>query len=703
MRLGFLLTGLLFFTACVKQGPSVSKGEAVDGGGTTGTTSGGTTTGSPSTGSDPLASEAWHLENTGQTSFSEGGGVAGEDISLKEVHSTLNILGRGIRIAVSDSGTQITHPDLSGNALSGEHRNYIFPTPTNWYNASPQPSGNDAHGTAVAGLVSAVGWNGIGSRGVAPSSKFAAFKFVVDYPDTETEESYLAKQIDTLYGNFDIFNMSYGVDGRAFFAEEPTVEDALIYGVTELRNGKGSLYIQSAGNSFEDEYTVNICDPICADRTLTVSGNTNAHSELATPYKIVVGAVNALGERASYSTPGSSIWVSAPGGEYGITEPAMITTDIQGCNVGYSYSNINFSGLFDFGQHLFNPRCDYTNRMNGTSSAAPVVSGVVALMLEANPLLSWRDVKHILAETADKVDFNGVNIPLPHPNNEDMLGHDYDYKWIQNKAGKLFSNWYGFGRVNAQEAVEMALTYNLSSLGNFEQTKHENGSWYYDSGEILKEIFDANPSTLEDSIWVGHNFVIENVQIEITTDHPFPGDLSIVLESPGQTESRLLTLNNKIYAEGGLNAFTMSSNAFYGESSEGFWTLKLVDGDNLFGSGDLLRWKILINGHRKSTDLSKPYPPTFITFSANPSASDKTPLFNFSNSDSHLSLLRYEASVERASDGTIVKDWTSLGLESAGHQFSGLTLVSGERYYIKIRAVSSGGVSSVQLKEWVAI
>jgi subtilisin-like proprotein convertase family protein len=380
----------------------------------------------------------------------------------------------------------------------------------------------------------------------------------------------------------------------------------------------------------------------------------------------------------------------------------MITTDIRGCNTGMSYKDIRKGFAFNFGQHFMNRLCDYTNKMNGTSSATPVVAGVVALMLEANRNLTWRDVKHILAETSDEINFDPILASIDHPLGYDLHNYDYDFLWVENKAGYEFSNWYGFGRVNAKKAVEMAATWMSSNLGTFEQTKNSQGIWYYDSGALTsKTILDENAFALEDKIWVGHNFIIENIQISVTTDHPFPGDLGIVLESPQGTESRILNVNSKIYGDG-LDDFIMATNAFYGEESEGFWKIKVVDGDSTFGTGDLLRWKILVNGHRKSTDLNKPYPPTSILFTGAPPSTDKSPIFAFVNSVSS-SVSRYEAQVERASDGLVMKAWTNLGLVNSEHQFSGMALATGVVYQLKIRAINSlGQISSIQLKEWTA-
>ena len=124
IRTSILILLFSLATACVKDDGKVSGADSTSGG-TTGTTSGGSSTGAPSSGlSDPLASEAWHLDNTGSNkAFSSSAGIAGNDINVKEVHADQKILGKNIRIAVSDSGVDILHADLAPNALTGEHRN----------------------------------------------------------------------------------------------------------------------------------------------------------------------------------------------------------------------------------------------------------------------------------------------------------------------------------------------------------------------------------------------------------------------------------------------------------------------------------------------------------------------------------------------------------------------------------------------------
>lgn len=531
-------------------------------------------------GEDPLAEYAWHLDNTGQSSFSGNSGTRGEDLNVTNVHE-LGITGKGIRIAVSDSGTQVSHPDLSGNGLSGEHRSY-YGAPSTWQDADPLPHGGDSHGTAVTGLIASLGWNGIGSRGVAPEAKFAAFYFIGNFQDTTA--SYEARTLDQLSGDFDIFNYSYGYAGCSFFGASSALFEAYKNGATKGRGGLGTIYVKAAGN----EYRGSNADCVRNDNS-TFWGNTNTGEDQNHPYLIMVAAANARGEASSYSSPGSGLWITSTGGEFGDDDPAMITTDLMGCNSGYSFSNDGTSS-FNAGMHSLNPYCNYTSAMNGTSSAAPTLAGVVALMLEANPDLSWRDVKHILAKTATPIKYSTA--ALSHPGGGSLSGHIYDYKYIVNGAGHKFSNTYGFGRADAFAAVKMAQNYS-SPLGRYKETM-TNGLWDYRSGMINLPIPDRSASGVKHSQNVSHTLKIESVQIKVSIDHPLIGNIGVELTSPSGTVSKLLLVNSNI-KDRGLYDYTLLTNAFYGESSKGSWTIKIIDGAN-GNTGRLEYWDLKING-----------------------------------------------------------------------------------------------------------
>jgi len=633
-------------------------------------------------GTDPLFAESWHLLNTGQTSYSTNPGTAGEDVNIEEVHALLH-RGTGVRIAVSDTGVDTTHPDLDDNEIADSHRNYIFSNSSDWHGADPFPSDGEAHGTAVTGLIAAEGWNGVGSRGVAPEALWSAFRYIQDYsPGTSS----IAMQLDQMEGDFDIFNYSYGSSECGFTTLVPSSHAKLLEGVTTLRSGKGAIYVQSAGNGFlASNNTILGCTGYYA--------NTNIDAELTSPHKIIVGAINALGLKASYSTPGSGIWVSAPGGEDGTTDPAMVTTDIQGCSQGLSIRNFLFPTAFDFGSHADNLLCNYTNRMNGTSSAAPVVSGVIALMLEANSDLTFRDVKHILAMTADPIDLIASNT-LTHPGGGalDLLTHTYDLRWTTNNAGRPFSNFYGFGRVNAEEAVNEALIYS-TDLGLYARTIDPNSDLtYYDSGTLVGVTIPNNDFTgIVNSMTSFHNYIIEAVQVEFTTDHPKPRELAVHLISPAGITSRLLNINSGVDGNAIATGTLLMTNAFYNENSEGTWSIQLIDGSNTdVTAASLTNWKLIIHGHKEPIPVGSESPPTAITGLApdvTPSISTTvSPLFTITD-PANASVLRYEVSIVDSSNN-VVADWYSIqNSMTFTTTLQGTNVFADGTYTVKVRSV----------------
>ncbi|MES2527721.1 MAG: S8 family peptidase [Bdellovibrionota bacterium] len=531
-------------------------------------------------GADPLVTQAWHLQNTGQSAFSSGSGIAGNDLKILRAHN-LGYIGRGIRIAVSDSGVETSHPDLSANQLSGEHRSYNG-APSTWHGSSPTPIGSDGHGTAVTGLINAVSGNGIGSMGVAPGAKFAGFYFIGRFQDTSS--SYEARVLDQIIGDFDIFNYSYGYANCFFVPTSAEIFAAYKKGVTTLRDGKGAIYIKAAGNDYKGSNST-----CYQNDSSTFYGNANTNEDQNHPYLVVTAATNASGEASSYSSPGSNVWVSSAGGEFGDAAPAMITTDLQGCSKGFSVSG-SWTSAFNRGQHSLNSLCNYTSAMNGTSSATPTLAGVVALMLEANPDLTWRDVKHILATTANPIQYS--TSAYAHPAGANLSGHTYDFSYVVNAAGMKFSNTFGFGRVDAEKAVQAAKDY-VFPLKPYKETE-TNGDWDYRSNFINQAIPDRAAAGTTHALNVTHNLKVEAVQIKVEIDHPFVSDLGVELTSPSGTVSKILRINSNI-KDRGLFGFTLLSNAFYGENSHGNWTIRVLDAKS-GNTGRLVSWELKVNG-----------------------------------------------------------------------------------------------------------
>ncbi|KOB28814.1 serine protease, partial [Xanthomonas arboricola] len=271
-------------------------------------------------GDDPLFRYQWHLLNQGQPVFGDGRPLPGVDLDVDILHA-LGIRGAGVKVAVIDDGLEIAHPDLVDNIVANGSRNFL--TGSN----DPTPPANEIdsdHGTAVAGIIAERGWNGIGGRGVAPEARLAGFNAIAE-PDGSKQ------YVDIRYAwgdgpegrAMEVFNNSWGGSSRVYPYTEVDEQQSLERLMQAQRGGKGGVYVKAAGNDFfaliENDAQGNPVDR-CADQTRKLGvgcalANTDQFNNLITT--IVAGAVNADGVRASYSSPGSALWVSGLGGEYG--------------------------------------------------------------------------------------------------------------------------------------------------------------------------------------------------------------------------------------------------------------------------------------------------------------------------------------------------------------------------------------------------
>ena len=542
--------------------------------------------------SDPLFAMSWHLENTGQNAYALFDGTAGYDLRLTEAYK-LGLTGEGVKIVVSDTGLQQDHPDLKDNVIVGESINYDpSADESQQTNTTPTMTAGDSgdHGTSVAGIIAAKGWNNIGSRGVAPNAKLIG-KNYLSYANT-------VNKLDQITGDADIFNQSFGLDVSSVSGTnaqvDSTYEALLISQIETGRTGKGPIYVKAAGNEFNSGYNAN-CDP-----------NNNI------PWIMVVTGYNADGKKASYASTGSSVWLTAPSGEYGFdqapgnfaSKPAIITTDLtdsstegnQSCQWGYARSAdhgvSNSFQEFNAGGSIDNPRCDYTSAFNGTSAATPNTSGVVALLLERNPNLTWRDVKHILAKTAYKID----DAIAPDEVQINLQNFTREAAWTENAAGYWFHNWYGFGAIDASAAILLADPTTYTPLPELEvldwQAKDHSAS--------PLAIPDETAHGATSTITVTDDIKIETVQIRLNISHTYTGDLGFDLVSPSGTTSILLNTQHS-YNFTGYVDLVLLSNQFYGESSQGDWTLKITDGwaDD---TGTLSKWEIKFTGHKESVE-----------------------------------------------------------------------------------------------------
>ncbi len=458
---------------------------------------------------DELFPKQWHLRNTGQ-----GGGMPGVDVRVTNVWAQ-GYFGDGVLIGVVDDGLQYTHPDLSLNYVAAYSRNWNGP-PGDDYDPAPNVNsggGGDAHGTSCAGIAAARGHNEIGVSGVAPLAGLAGLRLIAQDADDAEEAEAMAYSNQHIH----VKSNSWGPtdDGLTLEAPGPLTRAALSNSVITGRNGLGTIFVWAGGNGRLSQ------------------DNANYDGFANSIYTISVPAVNDLGRQAAYSEPGACHVVAAPSGS---GYAGIVTTDLVG------ESGYNFTGAAGELADL-----DYTQWFDGTSASTPIVAGVIALMLEANPLLGWRDVQEILIRTARQI----------HPADED---------WSINDAGLTFNHKYGSGLVNADGAVNAAESWN--TLGPHIRVSSN-------QPHLHQPIPDNDPEGVTTLFHIDTPMRVEHVTVTVDIEHPYRGDLTITLTSPGGMTSTLAETRfdyNDDYTN-----WTFMTTRKWGENAEGTWTLHIAD------------------------------------------------------------------------------------------------------------------------------
>ena len=540
---------------------------------------------------DPLFAEQWHLGNTGQTAFSDRAGVVGADLRMAGALAA-NRTGAGVKLAFVDSGLETCHPDLAANAAGGGSFNFAYERLANVGASRTEPFHFGVlgdHGTSGAGIAAAVANNGLGGRGVAPDVTLAGFNPVeaAVKADGTFGAGFGAAWLRSLGGSdsdpdsasVDIFNMSFGIVAPAQNAREEFVR-LVKMATVELRSGLGALYVKAGGNDF------GFCElfhPL--NREVGCIG-VNADPDQNLPWLIVVGGFNADDVKSSYSSAGAGLWVVGPSGEDGIAAPAMITTDQAGAHGGYSRSPRNRLTS----SHPLNRDGDYMSSFGGTSAATPAVAGAVAILLGVNPDLTWRDVKHILANTARMIDPDIAEVRAAFKGAPYVAQH----AWQTNAAGYAFHNWYGFGAVDVDAAVAMAESYTPDALGGFVESAWFDAGAEAGSALAIPDEDGAGVTAIVEVSGLPDAAGIEAVVLEIAADHTDAFNLGITLRSPEGTASVVnAPFNAALDGVHGPQDWHLLSNAFYGENPNGTWAVHVADlaaGDTGSLTGSRLRF-----------------------------------------------------------------------------------------------------------------
>ncbi|WP_083190310.1 MULTISPECIES: S8 family serine peptidase [unclassified Aliivibrio] len=532
-------------------------------------------------GNNELQNQQWHLMNVGQNSFSRQGGISGYDLNLWAAHRA-SVLGENINIGIVDTGIWLEHPNLLNN-VQAVSPGWNFRTK----NEDIRPINNESHGTAVAGILASVD-NDIGTKGVAPMAKIQGYNLIGDEVEqnyTNWRKSHGLELVNKASNNnaFNkIYNLSFGSENtqlEPYSLIQVMKDENLIY----MTNEYDVMYVKAAGNEYKDYlydgmYFFTSYSLLAEPYNIPVGISTiNDISNNFYGY-LVVSAIDAFGKISDYSSVGSNIFISAPGGGYGEYGPAIVTTDLPGCDKGQNTTTGDHINKLH-GGNKHDPDCNYTATMNGTSSAAPNVSGSIALIMSANPNLKQRDIRDILIKGATRIDEYYPAIEGKYYYNPDNDGFYDTYTaiepWERNNAGFWYSPLYGFGLVDVNKSLILAKTH--------EPLPDMKISSWIDTSDDKIEIPD-NGIHIVSSITDVNNLTVESVQVNLTFDHERMSDLLVKLISPSGTSSTLLSPHSAIIFSSEEKSYDDTSNStlflshkFYGESSEGDWKLVVSD------------------------------------------------------------------------------------------------------------------------------
>ncbi|CAG9532964.1 unnamed protein product [Cercopithifilaria johnstoni] len=500
---------------------------------------------------DPLYQYQWYLNNIGQAN-----GKPRLDLNVEKAW-VLGITGKNVTTAIMDDGVDYMHPDLAKNfnarASYDFSSNDPFPYPRytdDWFNS---------HGTRCAGEIAAARDNGICGVGVAYDSKVAGIRMLDQpYMTDLIEANSMSHEPNLIH----IYSASWGPtdDGKTVDGPRNATMRAIVKGVNEIsciyalfgRNGLGSIFVWASGDGGEED-------------------DCNCDGYAASMWTISINSAINSGENAHYDESCSSTLASTFSNGGRNPETGVATTDL--------YS-----------------RC--TRSHSGTSAAAPEAAGVFALALEANPMLTWRDLQHLTVLTSTRNSlFDGRCRDLPDLGikesskiNDNNCTH---FEWKMNGVGLEFNHLFGFGVLDATEMVMLAMVWKTApprfhcEAGTI-ATPHEIPS----TGNLILELnTDACMGTPTEVNY------LEHVQAVVTLNSSRRGDTILYLVSPSGTETMILSRRPKDNdSKNGFTNWPFMTTHTWGENPRGKWLLviRFQGGDK--NHGVVKKFTLMLHG-----------------------------------------------------------------------------------------------------------
>ncbi|XP_024426585.2 proprotein convertase subtilisin/kexin type 7 isoform X1 [Desmodus rotundus] len=468
---------------------------------------------------DPKFPQQWHLNNRQSP---------GRDINVTGVWER-NVTGRGVTVVVVDDGVEHTVQDIAPNySPEGSYDlNSNDPDPM----PHPDVENGNHHGTRCAGEIAAVSNNSFCAVGVAYGSRIAGIR-LLDGPLTDSME---AVAFNKHYQINDIYSCSWGPDddGKTVDGPHQLGKAALQHGVIAGRQGFGSIFVVASGNGGQH------------------NDNCNYDGYANSIYTVTIGAVDEEGRMPFYAEEcASMLAVTFSGGDKMLRSIVTTDWDLQkgtGCTEGHT----------------------------GTSAAAPLAAGMIALMLQVRPCLTWRDIQHIIVFTATQYE-------------------DRHADWVTNEAGFSHSHQHGFGLLNAWRLVNAAKIWTsvpyLASYASPMLKENKAIPLPPDSLEVLWNVsrMDLEMSGLR---------TLEHVAVTVSITHPRRGNLELKLFCPSGMMSLIGTPRSMDSDPNGFDDWTFSTVRCWGERARGSYRLIIRDvGDEMLPAGTLRQWRLTLYG-----------------------------------------------------------------------------------------------------------
>ncbi|CAK7294237.1 Proprotein convertase subtilisin/kexin type 4 [Vulpes lagopus] len=483
---------------------------------------------------DPWFPKQWYMNNKVQP-----------DLNILQVWSQ-GLSGQGVVVSVLDDGIEKDHPDLWANydPLASYDFNDYDPDPQPRYT----PSDENRHGTRCAGEVAAMANNGFCGTGVAYNARIGGVR-MLDGTITDVIE---AQSLSLQPQHIHIYSASWGPedDGRTVDGPGILTREAFRRGVTKGRGGLGTLFVWASGNGGLHYDNCN-CD-----------GYTNSIHTLS------VGSTTEHGRVPWYSEACASTLTTTYSSGVA-TDPQIVTTDLH-------------------------HQC--TDKHTGTSASAPLAAGMIALALEANPFLTWRDMQHLVVRASRPAQLQAED-------------------WRTNGVGRQVSHHYGYGLLDARLLVDMARTWlptqpqqkcvvrivHTPTPAGGALTPHAAPSPILPLTQVRKNV----------SACAGRaNYIrsLEHVQVQLSLSYSRRGDLEISLTSPMGTRSTLVAIRPLDISGQGYNNWIFMSTHFWDEDPRGLWTLGLENKGYYFNTGTLYRYTLLLYGTAEDMTARPPGP-----------------------------------------------------------------------------------------------